>query len=162
MQQIADWLQKLSLSQYAERFSEHGIDGSVLRYLTDQDLEKIGVLLGHRRKMLAAMAELGSAAALIEPKPQDTADRQQAPIRTPAAAAPSTSAAAEVGGERRHVTVMFCDLVDSTRISARLDAEEWRDLVGAYLDAPSKAVVEMGGKVAKKLGDGLMLRRHTN
>ena len=51
---------------------------------------------------------------------------------------------------------MFCDLVDSTRISARLDAEEWRDLVGAYLDAPSKAVVEMGGKVAKKLGDGLM------
>jgi hypothetical protein len=73
MQQIADWLQKLSLSQYAERFSEHGIDGSVLRYLTDQDLEKIGVLLGHRRKMLAAIAELGSAAALIEPKPQDTA-----------------------------------------------------------------------------------------
>jgi class 3 adenylate cyclase/tetratricopeptide (TPR) repeat protein len=156
MQQIADWLQKLGLSQYAERFSEHGIDASVLRYLTDQDLEKIGVLLGHRRKMLAAMAELGSAATLIEPKPQDTADRQRAPIPTTAAAAPSTSTAAEVGGERRHVTVMFCDLVDSTGISARLDAEEWRDLVGGYLDAASTAVVEMGGKVAKKLGDGLM------
>jgi class 3 adenylate cyclase len=51
---------------------------------------------------------------------------------------------------------MFCDLVDSTGIAARLDAEEWRDLVGAYLDAASTAVVEMGGKVAKKLGDGLM------
>jgi class 3 adenylate cyclase len=62
----------------------------------------------------------------------------------------------EAAGERRHVTVMFCDLVDSTGIAARLDAEEWRDLVGAYLDAASAAVTEMGGKVAKKLGDGLM------
>jgi class 3 adenylate cyclase len=51
---------------------------------------------------------------------------------------------------------MFCDLVDSTGIAAKLDAEEWRDLVGAYIDAASAAVVEMGGKVAKKLGDGLM------
>jgi class 3 adenylate cyclase len=59
-------------------------------------------------------------------------------------------------GERRHVTVMFCDLVDSTGIAAKLDAEEWRDLVGAYIDAASAAVVEMGGKVANKLGDGLM------
>jgi hypothetical protein len=59
-------------------------------------------------------------------------------------------------GRTRHVTVMFCDLVDSTGISAKLDAEEWRDLVGAYLDAASAAVTEMGGKVAKKLGDGLM------
>jgi class 3 adenylate cyclase len=60
------------------------------------------------------------------------------------------------GGERRHVTVMFCDLADSTGIAARLDAEVWRDLVGAYLDAASAAVTEMGGKVAKKLGEGLM------
>jgi class 3 adenylate cyclase len=59
-------------------------------------------------------------------------------------------------GERRHVTVMFCDLVDSTGIAAKLDAEEWRDLAGAYIDAASAAVVEMGGMVAKKLGDGLM------
>ena len=64
--------------------------------------------------------------------------------------------AAETAGERRHVTVMFCDLVDSTGIAAKLDAEEWRDLVGAYLDAATAAVTEMGGKVAKKLGDGLM------
>jgi class 3 adenylate cyclase len=66
------------------------------------------------------------------------------------------AAAPEAAGERRHVTVMFCDLVDSTGIAARLDAEEWRDLVGAYLDAATAAVTEMGGKVAKKLGDGLM------
>ena len=61
-----------------------------------------------------------------------------------------------VAGERRYLTVLFCDLVDSTGISARLDAEEWRDLVGAYLDAASAAVTEMGGQVAKKLGDGLL------
>ena len=77
-----------------------------------------------------------------------------API--PAVAPPPISAAAEATGERRHLTVMFCDLVGSTSISARLDAEEWRDLVGAYLDAASAAVTEMGGHVAKKLGDGLM------
>ena len=65
-------------------------------------------------------------------------------------------AASDAGGERRYLTVMFCDLVGSTAISAQLDAEEWRDLVGAYLDAASAAVAEMGGHVAKKLGDGLM------
>jgi class 3 adenylate cyclase len=69
---------------------------------------------------------------------------------------PSISATAQVAGERRYLTVMFCDLVGSTSISAQLDAEEWRDLVGAYLDSASTAVTEMGGRVAKKLGDGLM------
>jgi class 3 adenylate cyclase/predicted ATPase len=69
---------------------------------------------------------------------------------------PPISAPVEAAGERRHLTVMFCDLVGSTSISAQLDAEEWRDLVGAYIDAASAAVVEMGGHVAKKLGDGLM------
>ena len=62
MQQIADWLEKLGMSEYAGRFAENGIDVSVLRHLTDQDLKDIGVLLGHRRKMLAAIAELAGAA----------------------------------------------------------------------------------------------------
>jgi class 3 adenylate cyclase/predicted ATPase len=79
------------------------------------------------------------------------------PALTPATVAPPPiSAPVEPAGERRHLTVMFCDLVGSTGISAQLDAEEWRDLVGAYIDAASAAVVEMGGHVAKKLGDGLM------
>ncbi len=75
-------------------------------------------------------------------------------------APPSVVAAvpvAEAVGERRYLTVMFCDLVGSTAISAPLDPEEWRDLVGAYLDAASASVTEMGGHVAKKLGDGLMV-----
>jgi hypothetical protein len=84
MQPIAEWLDKLGLGHYAQRFAENGIDLSVLRHLTDQDLKDIGVLLGHRRKMLAAIPELGGAvpAALqptaeTEPKPQDTPERRQ-------------------------------------------------------------------------------------
>jgi class 3 adenylate cyclase/predicted ATPase len=144
MQQIADWLEKLGMSEYAQRFAENGIDVSVLPHLTDQDLKDIGVLLGHRRKMLAAIANLGDAAAV--------AVSPAASLSAPLVEAGTTTSI----GERRHVTVMFCDLVDSTGVAAKLDAEEWRDLVGAYLDAASAAVMEMGGKVAKKLGDGLM------
>ena len=76
------------------------------------------------------------------------------PIAT-AARPPLVSAAPEAAGERRHVTVMFCDLVDFDRHSGETRCR-WRDLVGTYLDAASTAVTEFGGKVAKKLGDGLM------
>ena len=145
MQQIAEWLEKLGMSEYAQRFVENRIDFEVLSDLTDQDLEKLGVVLGDRRKMLRAIAKLENATA-------QPSDAPSAPPTSPAAQTPVSEAV----GERRHVTVMFCDLVDSTGIAARLDAEEWRDLVGAYLDAASAAVTEMGGKVAKKLGDGLM------
>jgi class 3 adenylate cyclase len=156
MQQIADWLKKLGMSEYTQRFVENGIDLSVLPDLTDQDLKDIGVLLGHRRKILAAVAELpGKLPSASKPFPPlvEARDRHTTePPRPPPVAPPPT----ESMGERRHVTVMFCDLVDSTGIAAKLDAEEWRDLVGAYLDAASAAVTDMGGKVAKKLGDGLM------
>ena len=143
MQEIADWLKKLGMSEYAERFTENAIDFSVLPDLTDQDLEKLGVLLGHRRKMLRAIAALDDLPAAVAP----TLAQSSAPTAAPPA---------EAVGERRYLTVMFCDLVGSTSISAGLDAEEWRDLVGCYLDAASAAVTEMGGHVAKKLGDGLM------
>ena len=74
MQQIADWLEKLNLGQYAQRFAENDIDVSVLRHLTDADLEKIGVSLGHRRKILAAIAELSGAS----PSKHEPADRRAA------------------------------------------------------------------------------------
>ena len=122
----------------------------VLPHLTDQDLKDIGVPLGHRRKMLAAVAQLDDTSIAEACVPAPGSLKPQPPM---ASTAPPTP---EAAGERRHVTVMFCDLVDSTGIAAKLDAEEWRDLVGAYLDAASAAVTEMGGKVAKKLGDGLM------
>src|SRR5580704_10727748 len=144
MQDLAQWLEKLDMSEYAQRFAENGVDVSVLPHLTDQDLKDIGVLLGHRRKMLAAIADLDNAAAVAVSSPVS--------LSVPPVEAVTTTPV----GERRHVTVMFCDLVDSTGIAAKLDAEEWRDLVGAYLDAATAAVTEIGGKVAKKLGDGLM------
>jgi hypothetical protein len=102
MQPIADWLEKLGMSEYAQRFVENDVDVSVLPHLTDQDLKELGISLGHRRKMLAAIAELTGSAGppslhrvLTEPKPQDTA-------------------------ERRQVRVMFSDLVGSTALSARM------------------------------------------
>jgi class 3 adenylate cyclase len=147
MQQIADWLEKLGMSEYAQRFAQNDVDISVLPHLSDNDLKELGVSLGHRRKMLVAIANLNDTPAATA---QVTLSAPQ-PITVP-----STASSAEAVSERRHITVMFCDLVDSTGIAAKLDAEEWRDLVGAYLDAASTAVAEMGGKVAKKLGDGLM------
>jgi len=148
MQQIADWLGKLGLGQYAQHFADNDIDFSILADLTDQDLKELGVSsLGHRRQLLRAIAQLDGAPAAPPVMP--------APISA-AAAPPPISASVEAAAERRHLTVMFCDLVGSTGIAAQLDAEEWRDLVGAYLDTASAAVVEMGGHVAKKLGDGLM------
>ena len=155
MQQIADWLKKLGLPEYGERFAENGIDVSVLPHLTDQDLKDMGVLLGHRRKMLAAIGELSSKPSVARVLATGTPTGPAA-IPTAVAVAPPIGPAAEAAGERRYLTVMFCDLVDSTGIAAQLDAEEWRDLVGAYLDAASGAVMEVGGHVAKKLGDGLM------
>src|SRR6516162_6960116 len=159
MRQIAEWLAKIGLERYAPIFIGNDIDVEVLRYLTDADLEKIGVSLGHRRKLLAAIAELGGDAGTPARPPSELNKQEAAERHEPTSttvAPPPPSASAEVAGERRYLTVMFCDLVDSTRIAARLDAEEWRDLVGAYLDAASAAVMEMGGHVAKKLGDGLM------
>jgi class 3 adenylate cyclase len=106
-------------------------------------------VVGHRRVLLDAIADLRSDASVHTPAVA------AAPPR-PSAATPTAAPVAETVGERRRVTVMFCDLVGSTGISAQLDAEDWRDLVGSYLDAASAAVTEMGGHVAKKLGDGLM------
>jgi class 3 adenylate cyclase len=130
-------------------FAPHTHDVSVLRYLTDQDLEKIGVLLGHRRKMLAAIGELSSQPAAARAPATGT------PIGSVAIpTTPPIAPANEAAGERRYLTVMFCDLVDSTGIAAQLDAAERRDLVNAYLDDASAAVTEMGGQRQKSSAMG--------
>jgi len=118
MQPIADWLQELGLGQYAQRFAENDIDFSILPELTDQDLEKIGVAsLGHRRKILRGIAAFASAPATVVPPALSASS--SAPKPTPAVgASPPTStplAAAEAAGERRYLTVMFCDLVGLPR-----------------------------------------------
>ena len=113
MKDISEWLASLGMGDYAQRFAENAIDLSVLRDLTEQDLKDLGVLLGHRRKMLRAIAELD----LVALTPAETA----------------TEPVPRDEGERRHLTVMFCDLVGSTALSARLDPEDmWRVIASYY------------------------------
>ena len=147
---IVVWLRSLGLGKYEAAFRENEIDETVLPSLTHETLKELGVTaVGHRLKLLDAIAALRNEGS--EQAPSPTAEPAQ-----PSVAPPTAAPIPEAAGERRHVTVMFCDLVGSTGMSARLDAEDWRDLVGAYLDAASTAVTEMDGHVAKKLGDGLM------
>jgi class 3 adenylate cyclase len=152
---IDSWLRSLGLAQYEAAFRDNAIDEKVLPRLTAEDLKDLGVgLVGHRRTLLDAIAALRGDANAKEPPSEAL---PHAPASSQASTPPATVApTAEAVGERRYLTVMFCDLVGSTGISAQLDAEEWRDLVGAYLDAASAAVTEMNGHVAKKLGDGLL------
>ena len=113
MQQVSDWLEKLGLGQYAQRFAENDISFSILPDLTDQDLKELGVAsLGHRRQLLREIAQFGN-----------TVDAAAAAPSPPVPIAALTVTPPEAAGERRHVTVMFCDLVDSTGIAAPLDAE---------------------------------------
>ena len=143
---LGDWLKGLGLGRYEATFREHEIDADVLPDLTETDLEKIGLPLGARKRLMKGIAGLASKEAL--------------PSRGTLAPPRETSAGARLQqmdfAERRPIAVMFCDLVGSTAISATLDAEDWRNLISAYLDAASEAVTQMGGRVAKKLGDGLM------
>jgi class 3 adenylate cyclase/predicted ATPase len=139
MQQIADWLKTLGMSEYAKRFAENGISVEALPHLTDQDLKDIGVLLGHRRILLAATSKQASPTPptpepvdRAEPKPQDTA-------------------------ERRQVTVMFSDLVGSTALSARMDPEDLREVISAYQKSVAETVRRFDGFVAKYMGDGVLV-----
>jgi hypothetical protein len=138
---IREWLQSLGLGQYEEGFRDNKIDFDVLADLTDGDLEKLGVPLGDRRRLLKAIPERGS---------------ERLPVPTRPAPMPLFKDPLPDLAERRPITVMFCDLVGSTELAAVLDPEDWRNLVNAYLDEASKAVVSLGGHVLKRLGDGLM------
>jgi class 3 adenylate cyclase len=144
MQQLADWLKTLGMSEYAERFAENRIDFSVLPDLTDHDLEKLGVLLGDRRKMLRAIANLEAA-------------EKSAPALTVAAPASAVPVGLHDTAERRQVTVMFADLVGSTALPARMDPEDLREVISAYQKCVAETVGRFGGFVAKYMGDGVLV-----
>jgi class 3 adenylate cyclase/predicted ATPase len=137
MEKIADWLEKLGMSEYTQSFTEHRIDVSVLRDLTDQDLKDIGMPLGHRRKILAAIGELTAIAP----------------------ATPKFAAGTEPGtdAERRQVTVMFSDLVGSTTLSTRMDPEDLREVISAYQKCVTETVHRFDGFVARYMGDGALV-----
>jgi class 3 adenylate cyclase len=138
---IAEWLTSLGLSEYTDCFVENGIDVSVLSDLTDQDLKDLGVLLGHRRKMLRAIRDLGNASIAVTASSANAVTRPSPPD----------------GAERRQLTVMFADLVGSTALSIKLDPEDLRTVIGAYHKCVAETVARFDGFVAKYMGDGVLI-----
>src|SRR5271165_3977722 len=136
---VAVWLRGLGLEQYETLFRENDIDAEILGDLTDSDLEKIGVSLGHRKRLLKAVATLAG------PPPAPAAASTPVPPATPPDAA-----------ERRQLTVRFSDLVGSTALSARLDPEDMRQVIRAYQDTVSGVVARYDGFTAKFMGDGVL------
>jgi class 3 adenylate cyclase len=138
---VAEWLRGLGLQQYMPAFRDNDIDGEVLRRLTADDLRELGVAsIGHRRRLLDAIAALGDG---------------QHPTQISPAPSPSPAVTAEA--ERRQLTVMFCDLVGSTELSARIDPEDLRDVIGAYHRTVARVVAEFDGFVSKYMGDGVLV-----
>jgi SAM domain (Sterile alpha motif)/Adenylate and Guanylate cyclase catalytic domain len=135
---VGVWLRSLGLSHYEAAFADNSIDTDILADLSDSDLIELGVTLGDRKRLLKAIANLGAALTL----PQPTG---------PPAALPQRDSA-----ERRQLTVMLCDLVGSTGLTARVDPEDMREVIRAYQDACSGAVARYDGFVAKFMGDGVL------
>jgi predicted ATPase/class 3 adenylate cyclase len=133
---IAEWLASIGLGEYAPRFAENAIDLSVVRDLTEQDLKDLGVLLGHRRKMLRAIAELKGDILRTSQMGNKPAPRD--------------------GAERRQLTVMFCDLVGSSALSARLDPEDLRAVMGGYHACIAEVIARSDGVIARYMGDGVL------
>jgi class 3 adenylate cyclase len=145
---IEAWLRGLGLEQYAPAFRDNDIDADVLPRLTPEDLTAVGILsVGHRRKLLDAIAALRAEAAPAGERAADITAKR--PIETPGASASSA--------ERRQLTVMFCDLVGSTPLSSRLDPEDLREVIGAYHKCVAETIGRFDGFVAKYMGDGVLV-----
>ncbi|WP_425108339.1 AAA family ATPase [Bradyrhizobium sp.] len=141
---IGEWLRSIDLGQYEATFRENEVNDGIVRSLTADDLKDLGVtLVGHRRKILAAIAELSAPAALISAVAGTEG-------RLPVAESPQAAA------ERRQLTVLFCDLAGSTAMSARLDPEDMREIIRAYQDACTGVIARYDGFVAKFMGDGVL------
>lgn len=136
---LGDWLKSLGLGRYVSAFRDNSIDVGVLPDLTDGDLEKIGVTLGDRKRLLKAISTLSATDGAAKPA-------------TPAPAPPFATDAAE----RRQLTVMFCDLAGSTAMSARLDPEDTREVISAYHRCCAGLIGRNGGFIAKYMGDGVL------
>src|ERR671918_2500066 len=140
---IAQWLKRQGLAQYARAFKEHNIGFDVLPELGDDDLKELGAPLGDRKRLLKAIADLRMAPESAGQAETGAAARGP-PIR-------------RVDPERRQLTILFCDLVASTELSARLDPEDLREVVHAYQACVAAVVERFEGYVAKYLGDGVLV-----
>jgi class 3 adenylate cyclase len=139
---VDNWLKGLGLSKYSGLFTENEIDFDVLAELNEQDLKDLQIPLGPRKKILKGIEVLRDGAGAIE-------DRFE-----PANAAMPISRSE---AERRQLTVMFCDLVDSTSLSTRFDPEDLREIIQAYQEACAHVIAEYGGYIAKFMGDGILV-----
>jgi class 3 adenylate cyclase/predicted ATPase len=137
MNNIASWLEGLGLGQYTAIFEENAIDPGILPDLTETDLEKLGVALGHRKRMLRAIAGLA-------------AQEQARTIAAPPLAAPVSE------GERRQLTVLFCDLVDSTVLAVKLDPEDLSAVIRRFQATCTAIITQAGGHIARYMGDGIL------
>jgi class 3 adenylate cyclase len=140
---IAAWLRELGLERYEPAFRENEIDAEVLPDLTESDLSTLGLPIGPRRKLLKAIAALCEGTEPSSPAEQS-------------AAVPAPPPAPLADAERRQLTVMFCDLVGSTALSARLDPEDLRAVIGAYHRCVAAVIERAGGFVAKYMCDGVL------
>jgi class 3 adenylate cyclase/predicted ATPase len=140
---VGGWLRSLGLEQYEAAFRENAIDDAVLPSLTVEDLKDLGVgIVGHRRKLLDAIAALCAETSAKAPPPTALPIIDETPVDT---------------AERRQVTVVFSDLVGSTALSARMDPEDLREVISAYQKCAADIVRRFGGFVAKYLGDGVLV-----
>ena len=140
---IAAWLHKLGLERYQKAFQDNEIDVRSLPHLTTEDLKEMGVTaIGHRRLILQAISQLRETdqSEVVEPEP--------APL--------SGKSAAASAAERRHLTVMFVDLVGSTALSSNLDPEDMRKVILAYQEAVAANIARFDGHIAKYMGDGVL------
>src|SRR6202167_1675389 len=143
---LGRWLRNLGLERYETAFRENEIDETVLPSLTHETLKELGVTaVGHRLKLLDAVAALRADAS------------GKAPSADVATASSAPSASSEDRAERRQVTVVFSDLVGSTALSARMDPEDFREVISAYQNSVAESVGRFGGFVAKYMGDGVLI-----
>jgi len=141
MSDFKDWLQSVGLEKYGEVFASHDIDLTVVPDLTEQDLENLGLSLGHRRKFIAAAAQFRAA-----PTSSPVASAQAQPVNQLAPAV-----------ERRQLTVVFVDLVGSTALGRELDPEDLIQLLRQYRDACTAVIAKYDGFIAQYLGDGILV-----
>jgi len=144
MTPFGQWLANIGLGSHEAVFTANKVDLDVVRSLTDADLREFGLALGDRKRLLRAVASLGE---------QHAADT----LTSAAPATPPREAAVPLGGERRQLTVMFCDLVGSTALSEKLDPEELRSLLHAYRTLCGDVIARYDGFVARYVGDGILM-----
>ena len=143
---VAAWLRGLGLEQYVQLFRENDIDGEILCGMTAEDLKELGISsFGHRRRLLNAITALGA-----EPPTRDV-------VQSATSVTSGLTSRPPIDAERRQLTVMFCDLVGSTPLSARLDPEDLRGIIGAYHRCVTEIAEGFGGFVARYMADGVLV-----